>query len=109
MPLSDTALETLKEWRSQVPGCTARALRVSYRELWPDRQEGDVWWQGRAVRDVSRSTYRMLEDSLAVSQENSRRRVSLARHATHRRFRVAAGGATDGTLQAIFGWMSARR
>jgi integrase len=106
IPLSETALQALKEWRAQFPDAQPEHYvfpRESYAligkegtfggsvapyETFPDRPIGSwktAWKQAKKVAGVECHWHD-------------------ARHSAVSR--IAAGGATDGTLQAIFGWMS---
>jgi integrase len=106
VPLSDTALQALQEWRAQFPNAEPEHYvfpRESYGligkkgtfggtvapyETFPDQAIGSwksAWQQAKKTAKVECRWHDLRHTAVS---------------------RVAAGGATDGTLQAIFGWMS---
>ena len=106
VPLSDTALQTLKDWRTHFPHEEPEHYvfpserygligekgtfggKVAPYETFPDTPIGSwksAWKQAKKVAKVECRWHDLRHTAVS---------------------RVAAGGATDGTLQAIFGWMS---
>ena len=106
VPLSETAHAALKNWRAEFPDAQLEHYvfpsesygligkkgtfggKVAPYQTFPDRPIGSwktAWRQAKKVAGVQARWHDMRHS--AVSQ-------------------VAAGGATDGTLQSIFGWMS---
>ena len=106
MPLSDTAMQAMQEWRARFPDAQPGhyvfpseryALfgkkgefggRVQPCETFPDRPIGSwktAWKAAKKTAGVEARWHDLRHTAVS---------------------RVAAGGATDGTLQAIFGWIS---
>lgn len=106
VPLSDSALKALKEWRSQFPDAQPEHYvfpsesyglmgkegtfggKVAAYETFPEKPIGSwktAWRSAKKVAGVASRWHDMRHTAVS---------------------RVAAGGATDGTLQEIFGWMS---
>ena len=106
VPLSETALQVLKEWRAKFPDAEPEHFvfpseayglmgkrgtfggTVAPYETFPDRPIGSwktAWKQAKKVAGVECRWHDLRHTAVS---------------------RVAAGGATDGTLQSIFGWMS---
>ena len=106
VPLSETALGALKNWRASFPDAQLEHYvfpseaygligkkgtfggTVAPYETFPDRPIGSwktAWRQAKKVAGVKARWHDMRHSAVST---------------------VAAGGATDGTLQSIFGWMS---
>jgi integrase len=106
VPLSDTALQTLKDWRVRFPDSHPEHFvfpserygligekgtfggKMAPYETFPDTPIGSwksAWKQAKKVAQIECRWHDLRHTAVS---------------------RVAAGGATDGTLQAIFGWMS---
>jgi integrase len=106
VPLSETALEALKNWRSNFPD----AQPDHY--VFPSESYGLMGQEGTFGGKVA--PYQTFPDRPIGSWKSAWKSAKKAagvrcrwhdlRH--HAVSTVAAGGATDGTLQAIFGWMS---
>jgi integrase len=106
VPLSDTALETLKEWRTQFPDAQPEHY------VFPSERYGLIGKKGTFGGKVA--PYETFPEQPIGSWKTAWRQAKKAakvecrwhdlRHTAVSR--VAAGGATDGTLQAIFGWLS---
>jgi integrase len=101
-----TGSADLAELAIAILGCAAQPCGVPKRTIRAQRKEGIIWRPGRALRDVSRQAYPKLCEGMEDRQESGRRRMPLARSAHSCTSRLAAGGATDATLQALLGWMS---
>jgi integrase len=106
VPLSDTALQALQEWRAQFPDAEPEHYvfpresygligqkgvfggKVAPYEVFPGEPIGSwksAWQSAKKVAKVGCRWHDLRHTAVS---------------------RVAAGGATDGTLQSIFGWMS---
>ena len=106
VPLSETALEALKSWRAKFPNAQPEHYvfpsesyglmgkegvfggKVAPYQTFPDRPIGSwksAWKSAKKAAGVKCRWHDMRHTAVS---------------------RVAAGGATDGTLQDIFGWMS---
>jgi integrase len=104
--LNQTALQTLQEWRSQFP----EALQTH--AVFPRESYGLIGKRGTFGGKVA--PYQTFPSDpigswkSAWQQAKKATRVECRWHDLRHSFvsRVAAGGATDGTIQAIAGWMS---
>lgn len=106
VPLSRTAWAALKKWRSQFPDA------ILGHAVWPRESYGLIGKKGTFGGKVA--PYKTLPDEpigswkSAWQQAKKAAKVQCRWHDLRHSFvsRIAAGGATDGTIQSIAGWMS---
>jgi integrase len=108
IPLSQTALNVLKDWRSQFPNAQpthAVFPRESYGLFGTKGQTG----KGGVVKPYKTFPEQPIRSfNTAWKTAKKVANVECRWHDLRHSFvsRIAAGGATDGTIQAIAGWMS---
>ena len=106
VPLSQTAWDVMKEWRSQFPDA------IPGHAVFPRESYGLMGSKGTFGGKVE--PFKTFPEQPVLSFATAWRRAKKAaaiecrwhdlRHSCISR--IAAGGATDGTIQAIAGWMS---
>jgi integrase len=106
VPLSDTALLALQEWRAQFPNAEPSHYvfpRESYGLIGQKGVFGGKVAPYEVFPEEPIGSWKSAWQSAKKTAKVDCRWHDLRHTAVSR---VAAGGATDGTLQAIFGWMS---